>query len=225
MIEHITDHEARGVALLIERYRKPLVSALLRSWLAEVQAVEDALWQVLTQRAINNAVGAQLDVLGRIVGQSREGMPDTTYRLWVTVRALVMRSNGTVAELSVIAKKLTSVPLKLEEYYPAGQQLRAQSGIEAEAGKAMARVFSTAKAGGVGTHFVWWLPNTQPFQFAPGNTVIANSPNGLSAGALAAVSDGRFMPDFAVQPPADALLSDDLETLLYDGNSDYLAIG
>jgi hypothetical protein len=223
MIEHITDHEARGVALLIERYRKPLVSALLRSWLAEVQAVEDALWQVLTQRAINNAVGAQLDVLGRIVGQPREGLSDEQYRVWVAARALVMRSSGMVAQLFAIADKLMSAPMKLEEYYPASQLLRAQDVIDANIGRSIARMFATAKAGGVGTQFVWWA-TSPPFQFAPTDVVVSSSPYGFAAGALAAVSDGRYLPEFTTIP-SDALLTNDFEMLLYDGTSDYLTLG
>lgn len=223
-LAQITDYETRGVALLIERYRKPRISALLKSWLSEAQAVENAFWQLLTKRAISNACGASLDVLGRIVGQPRNGLSDAQYRVWVSARAMVLRSSGRVQDLLAVAQRLVpSSTLRIDEYFPASQILRFAVPFDFAVGMAMARTYASAKAAGVRTFFVWWT-TTQPFTFAPGTDVVSNSPYGFDAGVLAAVSDGQYVPTLSTIP-LDALLGIDSDTLLYDGNSDYLQVG
>jgi len=50
MTTYDPEHVVRGVDRMIDRYRKPRTSALLASWLTEVQSVEDALWQLYVER-------------------------------------------------------------------------------------------------------------------------------------------------------------------------------
>lgn len=225
MIEHITDHEARGVALLIERYRKPLISALLQSWLAEVQAIEDALYQLLTQRGVANAIGAQLDVLGRIVNQPRAGTPDATYRIYVLARQLVSRSSGQVSQLSALAQKLLSVAWNREEYYPASQIIRALAPLDVSVANAIASMFVGAKGAGVGTQFVFWSGPGAPFTFAPGASVVSGSPYGIGAGTFAAATDGRVPVGFTIIPVEWLLTDGTLDPLTFDGTGDNLVIG
>ncbi len=73
---------------------------------AGVQPIEDALTQLLTQRTLDTAVGAQLDAIGVIVGQARGGLDDDTYRLYLRARIAVHRSNGTFNDLIKVATLL-----------------------------------------------------------------------------------------------------------------------
>lgn len=79
------------------------IRKLLRVWLSGVQGLEYALQQLYTERNIDNAIGAQLDVLGVIVGQPRNGLIDDTYRRHIRARISANRSKGTLKDLLTVA--------------------------------------------------------------------------------------------------------------------------
>lgn len=66
------------------------------------QSLEAALQQLLTERSIDTAVGAQLDVIGRIVGQPRNSLDDETYRRYCRARIATNKSNGTIENLITV---------------------------------------------------------------------------------------------------------------------------
>jgi hypothetical protein len=67
------------------------------------QALENTAIDVLTQRALGSASGAQLDVLGRIVGQGRGGLSDSDYVRYIRARVAANRSGGKREDLIAIA--------------------------------------------------------------------------------------------------------------------------
>lgn len=75
---------------------------LLTALIGPIQDVENALQQLLTERTIDTAVGVQLDVLGRVVGQARGGLPDDDYRRYLRARIATNRSNGVTEDLITI---------------------------------------------------------------------------------------------------------------------------
>jgi hypothetical protein len=213
------DHVARGVARLIDRYRKPRTSALLASWLDEVQQAEDALWQLLVERWLSSAVGDQLDVLGRIVGEPRRGRDDDTYRLWISARNLVSRSSGKTTELLAIVRTLVApeVVIELEEYYPAAFVMRLHGTFTLDDGYQIAFMLRQAKAAGVLFQMTWPV-DVETFRFAPADSPVLSSPFGFDAGAFAAVADGSFIPEPEVEPefPPGTLVIDGVP-LVIDG--------
>lgn len=84
---------------------------LLTAWLAGAQSLEAAFQQLLTQRNIETAVGAQLDVIGKLVGQPRDGLDDDTYRRYIRARITTNRSSGTVGDALKIARLLLGEPV------------------------------------------------------------------------------------------------------------------
>lgn len=192
MTEHVTDHVSRGVARLIERYRLPMTSALLASWLHEVQVLEDALWQLATERSVLTAYGATLDLLGEIVGQPREGRDDDTYRVWIAARMLVQRSSGTTTDILAIARKLLpDNTIVLREHYPAAFTLEV-GGTTSLVGLQIAQLIRPAVAAGVRFAATWsnagW-PGV--FTFAPADVPVPDSPMGFDAGRWVYASDGE----------------------------------
>ena len=108
-ITYIPDHEAQAQARLVDQFRNSVrVQALIGALVAPVQDLELVLVQLQQERALGTAIGTQLDTLGAIVGQQREGRDDETYRLWIAARALVNRSNGHIDELLEIAALVAS---------------------------------------------------------------------------------------------------------------------
>lgn len=74
-------------------------ASLLASYTAQIQAIEDMLFDLYTQRALTTAVGAQLDGIGRLVQLGRDGRDDDTYRAALGVEILILNTSGTAPQL------------------------------------------------------------------------------------------------------------------------------
>jgi len=61
---------------------KTIISTLV----SEVQKAEDAMYDVYTKCGIYTAIGAQLDVVGLLVGEARVGRDDEVYRIAILAR-------------------------------------------------------------------------------------------------------------------------------------------
>ncbi len=99
-MSEIVQHSSEGLALLIEQYKnKPRLAGFLTSYLDEVQEAETALSEIANGYFIDSAAAAQLEVLGRIVGQERRGQDDDTYRAFISARIAANISSGTLPDL------------------------------------------------------------------------------------------------------------------------------
>lgn len=83
-----------------------LVTALCRP----IQDLENTMQQVLLQRGLNNAVGAQIDAIGKLVAQPRNGADDDTYRKRCRATIAAHRSAGTTEDLIQIASLVVDDP-------------------------------------------------------------------------------------------------------------------
>ena len=103
----LTPDDADEVADLIlsEYLESPLLLALVRAYRSAV-ADRDATAVSIYEDAldIGRATGVWLDLLGRVVGEPRDGRGDIDYRRGIRVRVLVNRSNGRIEELAKIAR-------------------------------------------------------------------------------------------------------------------------
>ena len=101
----VPDHIAQALARLPEQDKnKPLIAALLSSFVSPAQDLESALWQLLTQRFAATAIGSNLDAIGKLVGQPRNGLADVDYRTYVYARISANRSSGLAEDLLRVAK-------------------------------------------------------------------------------------------------------------------------
>jgi len=85
--------------LVMIQYRA-LASILAERW----QVVEDFVWQLATERGIDDAVGVQLDGLGDILDEPRGGLGDEAYRTFLRAKILVFRSKGRIIDLAEILR-------------------------------------------------------------------------------------------------------------------------
>jgi hypothetical protein len=147
-LEHITDHQAQAIARLAEQYKgSASVTGLVNLTTAEHQAIEDALWADFST-TIAASTGAQLDVLGKIVGQPREGRDDPTYRLWAKARVKVNRSGGTAPDIIGIFLALCpGATLRLTE--GTGAFVLTVSGVPVTNAPALVTLLRIARAAGV----------------------------------------------------------------------------
>ena len=117
----IEDHVEQGLALLISQYRdKPRIAALLSSYLRRVQELEDAAFDVLVSKLIDSATGAQLEFIGRIVGQHNErDWDDDTYRLYIKARIRANQTGGHADDVIDVLNLVETADFVLDEVYPA----------------------------------------------------------------------------------------------------------
>jgi len=79
------------------------IEKLIAVFMEPVQDVENAIAQLLIQRTLDTAEGVQLDVIGAVVDQPRNGLSDDDFRRYCRARIAVHRSNGVVEDLIRIA--------------------------------------------------------------------------------------------------------------------------
>jgi len=116
------DQVLSGLGKLIYQWQnKPNVVGLLTSYMESVQGVEDTFEQLLKERSLDTAIGAQLDVLGLIIGEDRKGRSDADYRLALKLRVAINKSDGTEPVVTSLIKQITSADTAtFEDVYPAG---------------------------------------------------------------------------------------------------------
>lgn len=151
---HVLDHEARALARLPQQHvGKVGIAALVVALVAPVQEIEDALWQLLTERTVYTATGATLDAIGRLVGELRAGQDDDDYRRFVVARLFVNRSGGRVEDLIRVADLIlhdVDARIEIEDVYPAAVFMRITSAqIDDDVAATLTRFLRKAKAAGV----------------------------------------------------------------------------
>jgi hypothetical protein len=124
----IEDHTEQALGLLISQYRDlPRFSGLVASFTNRVQEFEDINWDVLNKRLLDytardgnpaHAVGAQLDTIGRIVGQARGGQDDATYLVFIRAKIFLNKSRARRGQVIRLLQLLDAATFTYSEYYP-----------------------------------------------------------------------------------------------------------
>jgi hypothetical protein len=152
-VEHDEAHVTEALAdRLFQDEELPRLEAYLRVLAARWQVVEDLLWQLATERNLDDAVGVQLDGLGDLLDEPRGGLTDTQYRPFLRAKVLVLRSRGRVEELIQILTVLGYIEIAVREQPPAHLQVEV---CDVTLARETDRLLRLAKAGGVGLLFVY----------------------------------------------------------------------
>lgn len=117
------DVEQRAREVLISELQRPRIMALVDATARRVQELEDAALDLRLVLGLDDATGGWLDRLGRIVGETREGLDDQTYRRFVRARLAINASEGGVEELLSIGRALGGGTALYHPAYPAAYQL------------------------------------------------------------------------------------------------------
>lgn len=154
------DHLFAALARLAQQYKgKPNFASLFAVLARQVQDIETAIAQLYTGRTLADAVGAQLGMLERVVGQRQFVFSDDAVRkAWIGARILLNHSSGTGDDLLNILKAVLPSPLVpvLDEKFPAGFDMRVAGGaLPDELLEPVARMVQLGKAAGVGHRFLW----------------------------------------------------------------------
>lgn len=121
----ITDHADQAIALLIEQFKSAEnLQALIGALIGPLQEIENTADDLYTLRAIDTAEGEQLDGIGEIVNEERQGRDDDEYREGLYFRILVNNSKS-IPETIIDGLKIITGATKVTyiEIYPAKVEL------------------------------------------------------------------------------------------------------
>ena len=113
----------------LEQYKESVVlSSLTKALVTQLQRVEDTFLDLELKRFISSAFGYTLDLMGSIVGDSRNFKNDNDYRTAILIRALINNGGGTPEDI-ISAIRILYTPRKIEynEIYPANFSLFIQA--------------------------------------------------------------------------------------------------
>ncbi len=151
-IEHITDHFHQSLlALIPPLWAKPNVASLLRSYIRQVQLLEDDALTLLTAFNIDTADAARLAVLGRVVGQFNAGWDLETYRNVIRGKIATNRSRGTEDDLINVIRLIIGGDPTIDIFVVGAATALISIAAPFEASELVALVFllPKARAGGV----------------------------------------------------------------------------
>lgn len=104
------DHVVVAKERLPNQFRNDWNEAFVEIFVKPFNEIELAYQELLLNRSVDSAVGAQLDILGKLVGQLRGGLGDTDYRRFIRARIFANKSNGTHEVLLRVVRLVLNNP-------------------------------------------------------------------------------------------------------------------
>lgn len=103
----ITDHDKRAAALLIEQFENSeKLQSFVKALTKQANEVERMFFNLKHERNISNGDGVQLDKIGELVGEPRNGRDDDDYRQALLLRPNINRSYGEGEMLILVLSQL-----------------------------------------------------------------------------------------------------------------------
>ena len=161
----IPDHVARALSLLIEEFkRSSRLNAMVKVMVEQAQEIEYVGSDLLSSRSLFTAGGAQLDGIGEIVGEERQGRNDTDYRTAILFRIYINVSNAEPETLITAVKFVTRASrIRYWELQPATVQMFTSGSYIPDD---MVTFMESVVAGGVNIEYIACSFNALPFSFS-----------------------------------------------------------
>jgi len=170
----ITDHvdEAKG-DLLSQFQDKARIVKFTEIVATQYQMVEDWFYELATERTLDAAIGAQLDLLGKVVGgiaRWRWGLSDDDYRKLISVAIRINNSNADAEDTTEIIAELVGATVRYIQMQPAtyrAEWLRATRNTDAWLSQVVAQM-PRIVASGVAWELVEGVTGAFRFDSGPG---------------------------------------------------------
>lgn len=105
-----TDVAGSILGILLQQFKgKPRIEGIAAAFGLEAQALENALYQLLTEINLDYGVGTQLELIGKLLRVKRRGLSDIAYRLRLRVEILINASAGTIDDLLAIVRAASAL--------------------------------------------------------------------------------------------------------------------
>lgn len=150
-VEHITDVREQGIDRLLHQFKDASsLHELLGAILDQNQELEDSAAVMMTLLDPDTQEGAQLDLIGRRIGQPRWGLGDVDYRLWLKARMAVNASDGTTPELVEVLKLILGDGISVDSVRvpPAAFELQVRDVLNGTDGRQIADLLIDGFAAG-----------------------------------------------------------------------------
>lgn len=109
------DHQAAALKRLPLQFQgKPNIETLLKILVAPAQELEDVFWTLVYERTLAKAVelglDSVIDLIGKLVGEARQGRSNADYARFINARIVARKSNGLTEELITITMLVIANP-------------------------------------------------------------------------------------------------------------------
>ena len=182
MIEEVLNHLEVVKSRLLSQYRdKPNLEGMIASYVQQIQELETVFMDILAIIVdFDNQEGAQLDLIGKIVGQAREGKSDPEYLKWIKLRVFINRSSGLPDELAYLLSQILPQVFSLSDDPPAGLVITSLEAVtDTEAAFALDTV-NEIRPGGVRYTLVYSAnDDSSTFRFSTSDTIESGSSQGF----------------------------------------------
>lgn len=144
------------------------IEIIIGAYITEAQNIEDALVELLTRTDIDVISGNNLDRLGALVGQGREGFSDAKYRLFIKGKIGVNTSESDIEKVNTVFKLLTNATqVAIVEIFPASVSLFSDVAIPAGDVALITSLMEDVVAAGVSIESIGPFPAAGTFGFSP----------------------------------------------------------
>ncbi len=182
-IADFQQHAETAKADLLEQFKgKPNIEGLLEVVAQQANEIDAAAVDLITERTVDTAIGAQLDQLAGVVDIERGSSDDTELRARIKAEIRLNRSAGTIEDiLEVLTLVLgTSGLLDIAEYSPASLVVYV---APTTVGEILADLIERTRAAGVGGQLVYSESAASGvFTFAAGDTLVSSTTQGFASG-------------------------------------------
>ena len=157
-LERIERHFGEAIVKLVPSFwGKPVIAAILRSYINRVQEFEDDCFAVMNAFDIRTCDATRLAILGKVVGQPNLGWDTETYRAVVRAKIATNRSHGRENDLVNVLRLILGSPAGLtvdvRHSAPATVRVQPSEHVDATHMPAVAYLLPKARAAGVKMHF------------------------------------------------------------------------
>lgn len=164
----ITTHVQDALKRLLQQYKgQPRITAILTSFVDQIQDLENAVYDLDAGRQIQNAIGAQLDGIGEIVGIERNGLDDQTYLVFIYGKIGENTSDTTKDKIIAITLLVfISNFVLMDEIPPAAIGLEVGSpGLNPELFELATTLIAKSLGGGIGLGFLATYDSDDNFSY------------------------------------------------------------
>lgn len=191
-VEEKTTHVAEIDDLQLEQFRDSTnMNDLIAVYVERVQELEENIFDVRSAFWLDDAVGIQLDIVGDIVGLTRQALTDDLYRNAIRMQIIANGSDGTVDDLLSLFTQYSDAPVTWREYYQAAivfTSLTAASDVDR-----VMYFLDQAKSAGVKLQIVFDETGAfAPFRFSSTSSTAASTTTGFAASG-AATAGGHLL--------------------------------
>lgn len=160
----IPDHVSRAQSLLIEEFKRSTkLNQIVKAIVDPMQEIEYVGNDLYINRRLSQATGAQLDGIGEIVGEPREGRSDEDYKEAIEFRIFINTSNAEPETLIRALKFTTNASrVRLWEVSSATIQMFTNGSFIPDN---LVTIMEEIAAAGVNIDYISTSLNTLPFSF------------------------------------------------------------